>query len=670
MALTLIKKSQLDALNLVNSDISASAAISTSKLADGANFILRNGTVPFIADQSFGGFRATNLAAPTSNTDAATKAYVDSVAQGLTTKTAVSVATTGNITLSGTQTIDGKALAVDERVLVKDQTNPKDNGVYLVKSGTWVRAADSDTGDELINAFYFVEYGTDNQATGWVQSTPGPIVLNPTTGNDIIFSQFSGAADYTAGAGLTKTGLTFDVGTASTSRIVVNADNIDLATTGVSAGTHTKLTVDAYGRVTNATDATTTDIAEGTRLYFTDARARGAISGGASSIASANLTFNRALISDGSGKVSVSTTTSTELSYLSGVSSSIQNQLNNKQAKSTLLSSIAGLNTNADTMIYFDGVDSAKVTDLTAFGRLFIAATSASAGRTALGLVIGTDIQAYDADLSAIATLSGTSGILRKTASNTWSLDTATYLTSNQTITLSGDATGSGSTGIQVTLANSGVTSGSYGSATQVPVFTVDAKGRVTSVTNTAINLVSTLGGLQDVTVTTPADGQILQYVGGSTNKWVNTAPNFLTENETITIGGTDFVGGSGKTSITLALGTTGVVAGDYTKVTVDAKGRVTFGDTLTVNDLPGGTINIANIKTRETPSPLPNGTAGPYTAQSAAFPDTEQVYLNGVLMEPGAGNDYTVVAQNPLSIQFTFNVTSQDKIRISYISL
>lgn len=91
---------------------------------------------------------------------------------------------------------------------------------------------------------------------------------------------------------------------------------------------------------------------------------------------------------------------------------------------------------------------------------------------------IGSSVQAYDADLTAIAGIAGTSGLLKKTAADTWSLDTSTYLTGNQSLTLSGDATGSGATAITVTLANSGVTAGTYKSVT------VDAKGRVTGGTN------------------------------------------------------------------------------------------------------------------------------------------------------------------------------------------
>jgi type IV secretory pathway TrbF-like protein len=100
-----------------------------------------------------------------------------------------------------------------------------------------------------------------------------------------------------------------------------------------------------------------------------------------------------------------------------------------------------------------------------------------------------TDAQALDADLTAIAALVGTSGFLKKTAANTWSLDTSTYLTANQSITISGDVTGSGTTSIALTLANSGATAGTYNNlATSLTPFTVDAKGRITA-TGSAVTI-------------------------------------------------------------------------------------------------------------------------------------------------------------------------------------
>jgi hypothetical protein len=81
-------------------------------------------------------------------------------------------------------------------------------------------------------------------------------------------------------------------------------------------------------------------------------------------------------------------------------------------------------------------------------------AENAATMRSDLALVPGTNIEAWDADLDAIAALAGTSGFLKKTGANTWSLDTSTYLTANQTITITGDASGSGTTAITLTLSN------------------------------------------------------------------------------------------------------------------------------------------------------------------------------------------------------------------------
>ena len=172
--------------------------------------------------------KVTSLAAPTADSDAATKAYVDATKQGLDVKESVRVATTANVTLSGTQTIDGVSLVAGDRVLVKNQTTGGDNGIYVVAAGAWSRATDANSNDDVTSGmFTFVEEGSVNADSGWVMTTNAPITLGTTA---LAFTQFSGAGQVTAGDGLSKTGNTLDVG-GTADRITVNADSVDIAST-------------------------------------------------------------------------------------------------------------------------------------------------------------------------------------------------------------------------------------------------------------------------------------------------------------------------------------------------------------------------------------------------------------------------------------------------------
>ena len=224
--------------------ITATSGNITINAASGNNSVNLVPTGTGIVDA--GGKRVGNAADPTQSTDLATKAYVDGLANGLDVKASVRAATTANITLSNTQTVDGVALSVGDRVLVKDQSTGSQNGIYVVASGSWTRATDFDNtpGTEVSpGTFFFVEEGTAQADNGYVVSNDTAITIGTTA---IVFSQFSGAGQITAGAGLTKSGNTLDVvGTAS--RITVNSDSVDIAATYVGQTSITTLGTIATG---------------------------------------------------------------------------------------------------------------------------------------------------------------------------------------------------------------------------------------------------------------------------------------------------------------------------------------------------------------------------------------------------------------------------------------
>jgi hypothetical protein len=195
------------------------------------------------SDVAFGTRKITGLGDPTNPQDAATKFYVDSVAQGIDAKASVRAATTANITLSGAQTIDGVSVIAGDRVLVKNQSTLSQNGLYVAAAGAWTRAADMDTWAEVPSSFVFVEQGSSNADTSWVCSSDAGGTLGTT---DIVWFQFGSASAYLGGNGLVLTGNTFDVvGTAN--RIVANADSIDIASTYVGQTSITTLGTIATG---------------------------------------------------------------------------------------------------------------------------------------------------------------------------------------------------------------------------------------------------------------------------------------------------------------------------------------------------------------------------------------------------------------------------------------
>jgi hypothetical protein len=213
----------------------------------------------------------------TNDTDLVNKMYVDSVASGLNVKKSVRVISLSNITLSGTQTIDGVSVNVGDRVLVAGQTTATFNGIYNVATASWTRSTDADninsaSASEVTSGmFSFVSEGTSYMSTGWVLSTPNPITLGTTP---LSFVQFSSAGVLIKSNGIDITGnlisvsddnlgLTFSAGKLS---ISLDGSTISKSALGlrIDASYPGQTSITTLGTITSGTwSATTIDTTKG-----------------------------------------------------------------------------------------------------------------------------------------------------------------------------------------------------------------------------------------------------------------------------------------------------------------------------------------------------------------------------------------------------------------------
>ena len=168
---------------------------------------------------------------PANPTDLVNKNYVDMFVQGYAIKAECQVASTGNLTLSGLQTIDGYTTLVGDRVLVKNQTTQAQNGIYVVASGAWARSSDANTWNSLISAFTFIQNGSTQANSGWVCtiSTGGTLGATPVT-----WSQLASAASYFAGTGLTLSSYTFSITPVGTAGTYGSASSVPVFVTNAS----------------------------------------------------------------------------------------------------------------------------------------------------------------------------------------------------------------------------------------------------------------------------------------------------------------------------------------------------------------------------------------------------------------------------------------------------
>ena len=230
---------------------------------------------------------------PVGATDIVNLLALQSYAAGISWKQPCVAATLANITLSGLQTIDGKAVVAGDRVLVKDQSTAANNGIYLASASAWTRSSDANSWDELICAITFIEYGT--QAGGaWFCTAQDGGTLGVTAVN---WSQFTTSATYSAGTGLTLTGTVFSITPVGTAGTYGSASTVPVFTTNasgqVSSVTNTNIAIGA------------TQITSGT---IDSARLSGSYSGITGLGTLTDLTVTNAIVGSITGNAATATT--------------------------------------------------------------------------------------------------------------------------------------------------------------------------------------------------------------------------------------------------------------------------------------------------------------------------------------------------------------------------
>lgn len=721
------------------------------------------------ADTSFSNFKITNLATPTADADAATKAYVDATRTGLDVKQSVRAASTASVTVTYTaaggtstrgqitaapNTLDGVTLAANDRILLKDQGTGAQNGIWVVSTlgtganGVWDRATDFDADAEVTaGAFVFVEEGTTNADSGWVLTTNNPIIIGGASGTALVWVQFSGAGQITANNGLTKSGNTISLAAISANSVLANATGssaVPIAVSMVTAATASAVPIrDANANIrfnnsiqnlaTTATAAgtTTLTVASAYTQQFTGTTTQTVVLPDATTltVGHAFLITNRS-----TGVVTVNANGGGLVQAMAASSQVIVTLVTNGTAAGTWDAAYSITNAGAG------GGTVTSVSVVTANGLQGSVATATTTPAITLSTSLAnTPVVAVSSNAFVAGTTTGTgSTVVLNTSPSitTPALSGATVSTSN-TVTAGTNAQGQGSLTSDYNIIT---TAASNPSGVTLPTAT---QGRKVIIVNKGANTVNvypatgaTIDGLAANSFIALPVNSVLEFNASSTTQWYSTAisstdvtnsfgsqtantvyaaPNgsagtpsfralvaadipalsYLSTSTTSTQSGyfgdiflyddttpshylqiTNFDNLTAARVLritvndadrTISLGGSITTASSFTTSGANPLTLTTTGTTNVTLPTSGTLISSVNYIVRETPSGTPNGSLSTFGLANTPVAGKEMVFVNGVLQNAGANNDYQLSGTN-IVFETAAIPQSGDVILVTYL--
>lgn len=594
--------------------------------------------------------------APSLDTEAANKKYVDdkitTAATGLEVKVAARVATTASVgtytatTGSSTRgqltaapnTLDGVSLAIGNRILVKNHATAAANGIYTVTSvgtgadGIWDRAADFDSDPDVkANSFIFIEEGSLLADTAWVLTTNNPIIIGGASGTGLVWTQFAGS-----GVGITSisvanlNGLTGSSSGGSTPVITLSTSLGAGLLRSNGAGALVIGSVDlSGGEVTNQLPVAKGGTGASTLTGVLKGNGTGAFTPAVGTDLTALIAGNA--VTNATNSVNSGITndigTATQV-FPTWVGSNSGNQPS--KVSSTALYFIPSTGTFHSTAFTGNGAGLTNLAAANITGTIATAALGNSTlyiGTTAVPLNRASANQAMTGILSTMysGATSGTSQLMAQAVAGA---NNILYLP-----LVAGTLVSTGDTGtVTNTMLAGAIADAKLNQITTASkVSTAALTGTVLTLGSTAIGALSTVGtiaGMTSITSTT--------FVGA------------LTGNSTGFTGslGGEITGAQGSTAIAAT-----TVTGKALTGFVSGAGTITAADTIlsAINKLNGNdatkqaSISSSNFKVGVAVTGVANGTNLAFTLPNSPLASTEMVFVNGVVQQRGAGNDYQI---------------------------